>query len=57
MRKLAFFDTKPYDKVWFEKLKTEYEVDFKYYEARKNTSGKTADWPNGSNGYQYEQNE
>lgn len=36
MRKLAFFDTKPYDKVWFEKLKTEYDIDFKYYEAKLN---------------------
>ncbi len=36
MKKLAFFDTKPYDKVWFEKLKNEYDVDFKYLDTRLN---------------------
>ena len=36
MRTLAFFDTKPYDRVWFDKLKDEYDVDFKYFENKLN---------------------
>ncbi len=36
MKKLAFFDTKPYDKVWFDKLKGEYDVEFKYLDTRLN---------------------
>lgn len=36
MKKLAFFDTKPYDKVWFEKLKSEYNAEIKYFEAKLN---------------------
>ena len=36
MKKLAFFDTKPYDKVWFEKLKGEYDVEFKYLDTKLN---------------------
>ena len=34
--KLAFFDTKQYDKIWFEKLKNNYNVDFKYFEVKLN---------------------
>lgn len=30
MEKVAFFDTKPYDKIWFDKLNTEFK--FKYHE-------------------------
>ncbi|MGN0587569.1 MAG: 2-hydroxyacid dehydrogenase [Oscillospiraceae bacterium] len=30
MEKVAFFDTKPYDRVWFDKLNTEFK--FKYHE-------------------------
>lgn len=26
MQKIAFFDTKPYDRVWFDKLNTSYEI-------------------------------
>lgn len=32
MEKIAFFDTKPYDKVWFDKLNTEFEI--KYIESK-----------------------
>ena len=34
MKKVAFFDTKPYDNVWFDKLKGEFGIDFKYYESK-----------------------
>lgn len=37
MIKMAFFDTKPYDKVWFDKLKDEYDVKIKYYESKLNS--------------------
>lgn len=30
MTTFAFYDTKPYDKVWFDKLKEKYGVEFKY---------------------------
>lgn len=32
MEKIAFFDTKPYDKVWFDKLNTDFEI--KYIESK-----------------------
>ncbi len=48
MKKLAFFDTKPYDKIWFEKLKTEYDIDFKYLETRLNED--TAELAKGCDG-------
>ncbi|MCH5349887.1 MAG: 2-hydroxyacid dehydrogenase [Oscillospiraceae bacterium] len=32
MEKIAFYDTKPYDKVWFDKLNTDYEI--KYIESK-----------------------
>lgn len=32
MEKIAFFDTKPYDKVWFDKLNTDYNI--KYIESK-----------------------
>lgn len=32
MEKIAFFDTKPYDKVWFDKLNTDYTI--KYIESK-----------------------
>jgi len=34
MNKIAFFDTKPYDEVWFNKLKEQYGVQIKYFEAK-----------------------
>ena len=32
MEKIAFFDTKPYDKIWFDKLNTDYNI--KYIESK-----------------------
>ncbi|HCG35247.1 MAG TPA: hydroxyacid dehydrogenase [Clostridiales bacterium] len=34
MKKIAFFDTKPYDKIWFEKLNDTYEII--YFEEKLN---------------------
>jgi len=34
--KIAFFDTKDYDKVWFEKLAPQYGYEITYYETRFN---------------------
>ncbi len=34
MTKVAFFDTKPYDRTWFDKLSDEYDVKIKYYESK-----------------------
>ena len=34
--KIAFFDTKPYDKASFEKFSSEYNVEFKYFETKLN---------------------
>ncbi|MEA4822800.1 MAG: 2-hydroxyacid dehydrogenase [Clostridiaceae bacterium] len=34
--KLAFFDTKPYDRIWFDKLKEQYEAEIKYFEVKLN---------------------
>jgi D-lactate dehydrogenase len=28
MKKIAFFDTKPYDKIWFDKFNDEFEIDY-----------------------------
>ena len=28
MKKIAFFDTKPYDRVWFEQYNKNFEIDF-----------------------------
>jgi D-lactate dehydrogenase len=32
MKRIAFYDTKPYDKIWFDKLNTRYEIE--YYESK-----------------------
>lgn len=32
MKKFAFYDTKPYDRIWFDQLKEGYGFDFKYLE-------------------------
>ncbi len=32
MKKLAFFDTKPYDKIWFDKINTKYNIV--YFESK-----------------------
>jgi len=37
MHTLAFFDTKPYDKVWFDRLKGNYDIEFKYFENKLNS--------------------
>jgi len=34
METVAFFDTKPYDKIWFNQLKKQYNIEIKYYENR-----------------------
>lgn len=36
MKKIAFYDTKPYDKIFFERYKNEYGFEFKYYENKLN---------------------
>ncbi len=36
MVKAAFFDTKPYDKIWFDKLSKKYDIQIKYYESKLN---------------------
>lgn len=46
--KIAFFDTKPYDKPSFEKLGKKYGVTFKYYETKLNED--TANLANGFDG-------
>lgn len=32
MKTIAFFDAKPYDKIWFDKLKNEFDFEIKYFE-------------------------
>ncbi len=34
--KLAFFDAKPYDKIWFEPLRERYKAEIKYFEVKLN---------------------
>ncbi len=34
MKKITFYDTKPYDKVWMDKLKGEHGLDIKYFESK-----------------------
>ncbi len=36
MKKIAFFDAKPYDKIWFDRLKDEHGFKIKYYENKLN---------------------
>ena len=35
--KIAFFDAKPYDKIWFDALSKEYGYEIKYFEDKLNT--------------------
>ncbi|MDL2232467.1 2-hydroxyacid dehydrogenase [Ruminococcaceae bacterium OttesenSCG-928-L11] len=35
--KIAFFDTKPYDRIWFQPLSEEYGFTIKFYEYKLNT--------------------
>lgn len=34
IKKIAFFDTKPYDKIWFDKYKEEFGIDIKYFDVK-----------------------
>ena len=43
MKKVAFFDTKPYDREWFDRLNTQYAIT--YYESKLNAQ--TAQLANG----------
>ena len=36
MTRVAFFDTKPYDKTWFDKLCTDYDIQITYFEPKLN---------------------
>ena len=36
MIKIAFFDTKPYDKYWFDKINEKYDMKIKYFESKLN---------------------
>ena len=36
MNKIAFYDTKSYDKIWFDNLKNDYNIDIKYIEDNLN---------------------
>ena len=46
MKKIAFYDTKPYDKIWFGELNTKYDIE--YFESKLNE--KTAVLANGFDG-------
>ena len=37
MIKMAFFDTKPYDKIWFDRMKDQYGIQIKYFESKLNS--------------------
>ncbi len=37
MHTLAFFDTKSYDRLWFDRLKGGYDIEFKYFENKLNS--------------------
>lgn len=34
MKKICFFDTKPYDKIYFDALKNDYDIDIEYFEPK-----------------------
>ncbi len=36
MKRIAFFDTKPYDKIYFDKFKDEFGFEIKYFESKLN---------------------
>lgn len=36
MKTIAFYDTKPYDKIWFDKFKDQYGFDIKYFDNKLN---------------------
>lgn len=36
MKTIGFFDTKPYDRIWFDRLKDKYGFELKYFEIKLN---------------------
>lgn len=48
MFKIAFFDSKPYDKIWFNELKSSYDIEIKFFENKLNKD--TAILTNGFDG-------
>lgn len=38
MEKIAFYDTKPYDKIWFDRLNTEYDIKYIDYRLTPDTA-------------------
>jgi len=38
MKKIAFFDTKPYDVEWFDRYKKQYDFEIQYFEAKLGVS-------------------
>lgn len=48
MNKVAFFDTKPYDKIYFDELKGEYGIEIEYFESK--LSPRTAVMAKGARG-------
>lgn len=36
MKNIAFFDAKPYDKVWFERLQGDYDINIRFFENKLN---------------------
>ncbi len=48
MFKVAFFDTKPYDKIYFDSLKDEYGIEIEYFESK--LTPKTAVMAKGARG-------
>lgn len=36
MNKIAFFDAKEYDRIWFDKIKEEYDIEIKYFDTKLN---------------------
>ena len=48
MKKIAFYDTKPYDRVWMDRLSGEYGFNIKYFESKLNAD--TVSLANGFDG-------
>lgn len=48
MKKISFYDTKPYDKLWMDKLKGEHGLSIKYFESKLNAD--TVSLAKGSDG-------
>ncbi len=41
MNQVCFYDTKPYDKIYFEELKKNYNIQIDYFESKLGPNGKT----------------